>query len=90
MEYGWNKINGVLEHLSKFHAAYNANAAPGMAMATGIVEGAVASYNATQNCSMKQRWQVAGALLYSLDKMKSWYAKGLAKQPIGTYVKILF
>ncbi len=85
----WKKIEGVFKFLDSFHAANNAYGPPGMWMVEGIVTWAVQKYN-SWSLGMKDRRKVAGALLYSIDKMKSWYAKNLSKYPAGTYVKILF
>ena len=86
MNYGWKKIEGVFQYLSKFHPAYNANGPAGMGMVKGMIDSAMKSY---PNIPMKERWAAAGALLYTIDKMKNGYGK-LTGYPVGTYVKIMF
>lgn len=87
-QFGRKKIEGTLKFLKSFHAANNAYGPSGMGMVKGIVEDAIGKYE-NWWLWMKQRWDVAASLLYSIDKMKSWYAKEQAQYPAGTYVKIL-
>ena len=90
MDYGWKKIDGYYQHLSKFHPAWNSWVRRfWLWMAHEMMAWAVESYQANQTCSYKDRLKTAWTLMYMLEKMKSWYSKDFAQYPRWIYVQIL-
>jgi hypothetical protein len=102
-EYPWWNINGTFEHLKAMHHSFNIHVTArdvplhqvekytgAWALAYEYINNAQTKHDANNGVvPYKNRFQTAWALLYHLDKYKSWYARYMADMPRGTYVKLM-
>lgn len=99
MTYGREKIEWDYNQINKFHHSYNVNIfwewesghKGANAMCESRMEAAMESYdNNNGDVPYKQRYKVAAALLYMIEKYKNGTARLMQRYPRGSYVKILF